>query len=117
MFSDRLEKYRISSNTSKRAMADKLDISESYYSLLVNNKRSASKKIISKLVTLSGKSETYWIYGYEESNLDLAVRMIKNEDLVNVFNDKFMESMTPVEYVLIKALKCDLNYILNEGDK
>ena len=49
-------------------MADSLDISESYYSLIENGKRNPSKTVIEKLVVISELPEEYWIYGIDKDN-------------------------------------------------
>lgn len=53
MFSERLEKYRNELHLKKKDMADKLQVSESYYSLIESSKRFPSKNFIEKLVLVS----------------------------------------------------------------
>ncbi|WP_270545616.1 helix-turn-helix domain-containing protein [Clostridium butyricum] len=62
-FENRLKNYRKNLGLKKRELADKLELSESYYNMIENGKRNPSKSFIIKLVNYSKKSEEYWIYG------------------------------------------------------
>ena len=75
MFNERLEKYRNELHLKKREMANKLEVSESYYSLIENGKRHPSKNLIEKLVVISELPEEYWVYG------------INTEDYINTRDD------------------------------
>ena len=53
MFNIRLTDCRNKLHLNKRQMADKLELSESYYSLIESGKRPPSKTVLNKLVSLS----------------------------------------------------------------
>ena len=63
MFNERLKQYRKNLHLQMNEMAAKLQVSDSYYSLIENGKRSPSKTIMEKLVLISELPEEYWIYG------------------------------------------------------
>lgn len=130
MFNERLEKYRNDLNLKKKDMADKLEVSESYYSLIENGKRNPSKNLIEKIVLISELPEEYWIYG------------IKKEDYVNTRNDfkslkkaldtiLDLSSISNVDEVfdkdnipkdslgklLVSALKADMQYMIEKRQK
>lgn len=65
-FKDRLILHRESLGiTKKRDMATLLGVGDSFYNMLESGDRAISKKILSKLVSISNKPETYWLYGIE----------------------------------------------------
>lgn len=132
MFNVRLEEYRNSLGLLKREMANKLEMSESYYNMIENAKREPSRKFIDKLVNLSGKPEEYWIYGIKEDkyvdnrnhfksseklfNQLIEIGMIeKTEDIDKLFNNCFKEGT--IEELIIKAYKTDIEYLLKETQK
>lgn len=136
MFSKRLEDFRKELNLSQVEMAKKLQISESYYSLIENNKREASKKVLYRLVVLSNKPEEFWLYGINNDNdvinmrsdcefickaYDLLKECYLNEDQVEYLfnNDKpndLKKSLEIAENLLKKAIRADLKH-LYEKDK
>lgn len=66
-FKDRLEQYRLSLNIkTKVAMAEKLGIARTLYTMLENGTREPSKDVLEKLFLLSNKPEEYWLYGIED---------------------------------------------------
>lgn len=68
MFNNRLYEYRKITGLKKKELAKKLGISESYYNLIENNKRTPSKTFLKKLVELTNKYEEYWLYGIDNFN-------------------------------------------------
>jgi transcriptional regulator with XRE-family HTH domain len=123
MFSKRLESYREELNLSKREFAEKLGLSESYYNMVEHGKRTPSKSVMYKLVSLSGKPEQYWLYGMDDEEYirereicaatKLAIQQIVDLKLIKDFESLFNE-YTPkcaAEELLIAALKADLSYI------
>jgi len=130
MFNDRLEKYRNELHLRKNEMADKLQISESYYSLIENGKRNPSKNFIEKLVLISELPEEYWIYGINAEdyinirdefkslkkalNTVLELGSFKN---VNEFFDQNNNPKDSLGRLLIAALKADINYMIEKRQK
>lgn len=80
MFNTRLERYREYLGLKKRELADKLEVSESYYNMIENGKRNPSKSFIIKLVNHSGKPEEYWLYGIQNETL------IENNNFVPIIS-------------------------------
>lgn len=125
-FSERLEEYRKSLNLLKREFATKLEISESYYNLLANNKREPSKKILTKLVSISERPEEYWLYGIDTTEYrntreitkatNLAIENIIEMNLIKNFGTLFQgdETNKIAEDLLIAALKADLSYFFQK---
>lgn len=103
MFSDRLEKYRNELHLKKKDMADKLQVSESYYSLIESSKRSPSKNFIEKLVLVSELPEEYWIYG------------INQEDYVNT-RDEFKSFKKALDAILDLGYFDNVNEIFDEDN-
>ena len=68
-FENRLKNYRKNLGLKKRELADKLEISESYYNMIENGKRNPSKSFIIKLVNYSNKPEEYWVYGILKNSI------------------------------------------------
>ena len=132
MFNTRLEKYRESLGLKKRELADKLEVSESYYNMIENGKRNPSKSFIIKLVNNSGKPEEYWIYGIDEDNYinsrdDLkstyeAVKLlIKNKVFCNesegnlkLFKTINFEELELVDKMILTALRTDIEYLIRK---
>ena len=127
MFNERLEKYRNELQLKKREMADKLEVSESYYSLIASRKRNPSKKLIEKLVLISELPEEYWIYGINTEEyvntrddfkslkkaLDTVLELgsIKN---VNEIFDQHNNPKDSLGRLLIAALKADINCMIEK---
>lgn len=132
MFNTRLEEYRESLGLKKRELADKLEVSESYYNMIENGKRNPSKSFIIKLVNNSGKPEEFWIYGITEDNYvnsrdDLkstyeAVKLlIKNKVFCNesevnlkLFKTINFEEIELVDKMILTALKTDIEYLIRK---
>lgn len=130
MFSDRLEKYRNEFHLKKKEMADKLQVSESYYSLIESGKRSPSKNFIEKLVLLSELPEEYWIYGINQEDyvntrdefksLKKALDTILDLGSFGNVNEIFDEDNTPKDSLgrlLISALKADMECMIEKRKK
>ncbi|WP_160688391.1 helix-turn-helix transcriptional regulator [Clostridium sp. C2-6-12] len=129
MFQERLQNYRNDLGLTKREMADRLDISEGYYNLIENGKRSPSKSFIEKLTLDSERPEEFWIYGVNEKDyidvredfkcIQKAAEQIIELGLVNdvnkLFNGNYPEGT--LEELLIVALKTDLEYLVKKRDK
>jgi transcriptional regulator with XRE-family HTH domain len=130
MFNERLEKYRTDLNLKKKEMADKLHVSESYYSLIDNGKRTPSKTFIQKLVLISELPEEYWIYGINTDDyvntrddfkslkkaLDTVLELscIKN---VNEIFDQHNNAKDLLGKLLIAALKADIACMIEKTQK
>ncbi|WP_315076312.1 helix-turn-helix transcriptional regulator [uncultured Clostridium sp.] len=135
MFYTRLENYRNSLNLNKRELADKLEVSESYYNMIENGKRNPSKTFMIKLVNFSNKPEEYWIYGIDENNYlnsrdDLkstfeAVKLLiksnalKEESDVEskLFKSIDFDSLDLVDQLILTALKTDIEYLITKTKK
>lgn len=130
MFSKRLEEYRIKLHLKKKEMADSLDISESYYSLIENGKRNPSKAVIEKLVVISELPEEYWIYGIDKDNyidvrddfkslkkaLDTVAEWTSLTESSQIF-DNDNNPKDPIGKLLISAFRADLDHILAKRNK
>ena len=130
MFNERLEKYRNELHLRKMEMADTLDVSESYYSLIESGKRTPSKNIIEKLVLLSELPEEYWIYGINTNDyvntrddfksLKKALDTILELDSVKNINEIFDQQNNPKDSLgrlLIAALKADIECMILKRHK
>lgn len=125
MFSSRLEKYRNELHIKRKEMADKLQISEGYYSLIASGKRSPSKTLLEKLVLISQLAEEYWMYGiYQEDFINTRDEfkslkkaldtVLELGDFKNV-NEIFNEQNNPKDSLgrlLIAALKSDIDCMI-----
>ena len=111
-------------------MADKLQVSDSYYSLIENGKRSPSKTLIEKLVVISELPEEYWIYGInrqdyvntrdEFKSLKKALDSIFETDTVSSVSEIFDENHMPKDLLgrfLVAALESDISYMLEKRKK
>lgn len=106
-------------------MAIKLDISESYYSLLEKGIRTPSKTILKNITQLTELPEEYWLYGINSNesknrssfqSLNKAVTLIKDLNLPISSCDLFNEENEPIDtlaQLLINALRSDIDYILS----
>ena len=71
-FTKRLKEYRIAEGYYKKAaFANSLRVSDQLYSSVESGYKKPSKDFIAKLVHYSDKSEVYWLYGIEESFINL----------------------------------------------
>ena len=125
MFNIRLEKYRIKLNINKRQMTDKLNVSESYYSLIENGHRKPSKRVLNGLVSISSISEEYWLYGINKEeyvNNESDFKHLKNvlntiielkviDNLDELFNNVICADNS-IEKLLIEALKKDMKGLI-----
>lgn len=129
MFNERLKKYREGKEILKRQFAEILEVSESYYNMIENGKRTPSKAFIEKLVVESGKPEEYWIYGVDESEyinvredlkcvrkaVEQIIELGLAKDVDKLFNGNYPEGT--LEELLIVALKTDIEYLVKKGSK
>lgn len=124
MFTERLKAYRKDLDLNKRQMAVLLNVSESYYNTVENNKRKPSKNILAKLVKLSDKPEEFWVYGVQTKTENVTeeylpktfevVNMLIDLDLCdNILPDSFIDKYSGIEKTLLKAIKKDINKIKN----
>ena len=121
MFSKRLEEYRIKLHLKKKEMADSLDISESYYSLIENGKRNPSKAVIEKLVVISELPEEYWIdvrddFKSLKKALDTVAEWTSVTESSQIFDDD-NNPKDPIGKLLISAFRADLDHILAKRNK
>lgn len=128
MFNERLEKYRNELHFNKTEMAHKLEVSDSYYSLIESGKRKPSKNFIEKLVSISEIPEEYWLYGiskkdYLSARYDFKV-LRKTLDTILEFNaikstnEIFDHNNNPKDSLgrlLIAALKADIECMIEKG--
>lgn len=123
LFTERLIKYREEKGLSKREMARRLSLSESYYNLIENGKRDVSKRFMISLVALSGKSTEYWMYGTNDEeyintredfkSLKLALEQLINLKLLTSAETLFNDFKgNAAEELLIAALRADIEGIL-----
>ena len=130
MFNERLEKYRNELHLKKREMANKLEVSESYYNLIENGKRNPSKNVIEKLVVISELPEEYWVYGLNTEDyintrddfksLKKALDTIFDLGSFKNIDEIFDQDNLPKDSLgklLISALKADMQYILDKRQK
>ena len=128
MFIERLEKYRNELHLKKVEMADKLQVSESYYSLIENDKRKPSKHLIEKLASISELPEEYWMYGINKKdyldasqnfkNLRKTLNTIFEIGSIESFNEVFDENNNPKDSLgrlIIAALKADINFMIDKS--
>lgn len=124
MFTERLKAYRKDLDLNKRQMAVLLNVSESYYNTVENNKRKPSKNILTKLVKLSDKPEEFWVYGVQAKTENVTeeyltktfevVNMLIDLDLCdNILPDSFIDKYSGIEKTLLKAIKKDIDRIKN----
>lgn len=130
MFNERLEKFRNELHLRKKEMADKLKVSESYYSLIESGKRNPSKNLIEKLVLISELPEEYWIYGINKEDyvnarddfkslkkaLDTIFDLCSIKDVDEIF-DKDNIPKDSLGKLLIAALKADMQYMIEKRQK
>lgn len=130
MFNERLKEYRNKLHLKMNEMADKLQVSDSYYSLIESGKRSPSKAIIEKLVLISELPEEYWIYGInneeyvntrdEFKSLKKALDSIFETNTISNVRDVFDENHIPKDLLgklLVAALESDISYMLEKRKK
>lgn len=130
IFNERLKQYRNKLHLKMNEMAAKLQVSESYYSLLESGKRSASKAIVEKLVVISELPEEYWIYGInkeeyvntrnEFKSLKKALDSIFETNTISNVRDVFDEDHIPKDLLgklLVAALESDISYMLDKRKK
>jgi len=130
MFNERLEKYRNELHLKKREMANKLEVSESYYNLIENGKRHPSKNLIEKLVVVSELPEEYWVYVINTEDyintrddfkslkkaLDTIFEIGSFSNVDEIFDQDNMPKDS-LGKLLISALKADMQYILEKRQK
>ncbi|MBN1062697.1 XRE family transcriptional regulator [Clostridium botulinum] len=127
MFNERLQKYRNELHLKMKDMADKLQVSEGYYSLIENGKRSPSKTLIEKLVSVSELPEEYWIYGINKEDyvntrdefkcLKKALDTILDLKSIKEVNEIFDQDNNPKDSLgklLIAALKADIDCMIEK---
>lgn len=92
---NKLDTLQKNLNRNAKEMAEILDITKAYYSMIYNGKRKPSSKVVAKLSELSNKPISYW-----------------NGEL-----DKYLEEAIPFEQLnkIVKAL-IDGNFIENATD-
>lgn len=130
MFNERLENYRNEFHLKMKEMADKLEVSESYYSLIERGKRNPSKNCIEKLVLLSNLPEEHWLYGINSEeymdnrndfkSLKKALDTILELTSIDQVYESFDEDNTPKDSLgklLIAALKVDIIDMMNKREK
>lgn len=125
-FKDRLEEYREICKLNKTAMANKLGIKPTLYSMLSTGDRKPSNDILERLVRLSNKPAAYWVYGID---IDMESYLLERESFKNIkqltdtlLNANALDTSDPIneetERIFLKALKTDLlAYINKKGTK
>jgi len=130
MFNERLEKYRNELHLKMKDMADKLQISESYYSLIESGNRAPSKAFIQKLVLISEIPEEYWIYGINKEDyvnarddfkslkkaLDTVLELTSVKSVNEIFDDQ-NNPKDSLGRMLIAALKADIVCMITKRHK
>lgn len=125
MFDERLRNYR--ENTlkisTKKEMAEKLDMSEQLYAMVERGARKPSKDFLRKLVIYSNMPEEYWLYGVKNENEFLEKRKVFKSIETTVFDLIEDGTITDINFdediedVLIAALKVDIKHILLKRKK
>lgn len=129
MFTERLREYRESLELTKKEMADKLEVSASFYNNIENGKKGASKNFMTKLVAESGKPEEFWLYGINDDeyldvreNLKSTKKAIETivdlgivEDVDSLFKGKYEKGT--LEELLIAALKADIECYVEKRNR
>ncbi len=129
MFTKRLKDYREKEGMKKNEFAIKLGVSESFYNMIENGKKGASKNFMNKLVAETGKPEEFWFYGVNDKeyldvreNLKSTKKAIETivdlglvDDVDSLFKGKYEKGT--LEELLIAALKSDIEYYLIKGEK
>lgn len=129
MLTERLKEYREGLGLTKKEMADKLEVSASFYNNIENGKKGASKNFMNKLVAETNKPEEYWFYGVNDKeyldvreNLKSTKKAIETivelglvDDVDSLFKGKYEKGT--LEELLIAALKSDIEYYLIKGGK
>jgi transcriptional regulator with XRE-family HTH domain len=130
MFNERLEKFRKELNLRRKEMAAKLEVSESYYSLIESGKRNPSKNFIEKVVLISESPEEYWIYGINREDyantrddfkslkkaLDAILDLGSIKDIDEIFDQDNMPKDS-LGKLLIAALKADMKYMIEKRQR
>jgi len=127
LFNLRLKKYRNKFHFKIKEIAPKLELSESYYSLIESGKRKPSKKFIEKLVSISELPEEYWLYGInKEEYLDASHDFKNLRKTLDTFielgsfkaiNELFDLNNNPKDSLgklVIAALKSDMGCIIEK---
>ena len=128
MFNEHLIKYRNEFHFNKTEMAHKLEVSDSYYSLIESGKRKPSKSFIEKLVSVSEIPEEYWLYGINKEDylsarndfkfLRKTLYTILDLNSIKSTNGIFDENNNPQDSLgrlLIAALKADINSMIEKS--
>lgn len=129
MFYERLRKHRNELHLKMKEMADELEVSESYYSLIENGKRKPSKKFIKKLVLLSDLPEEYWVYGINAEEymdnrndfkslkkaLDTILELTSTDQVYEIFDEDNIPKDS-LGKLLISALKVDIKDIMGRNN-
>lgn len=128
MFNERLEKYRNELHIKRKEMVNKLDVSESYYSLIEIGKRKPSKNFIEKLVSISKLPEEYWMCGIDKEdyldtsqdfkNLRKTLDTILELGSIKSINEIFDQNNNPKDSLgrlIIAALKADINFMTEKN--
>ncbi|AGF55570.1 transcriptional regulator with XRE-family HTH domain [Clostridium saccharoperbutylacetonicum] len=130
MFNERLEKFRKELKLRRKEMAAKLEVSESYYSLIESGKRNPSKNFIEKVVLISESPEEYWIYGIKKEDyvntrddfkslkksLDAILDLGSIKDIDEIFDQDNMPKDS-LGKLLIAALKADMKYMIEKRQR
>lgn len=126
MFNERLVQYRNDHYLKMKEMAEKLEVSESYYSLIESGKRTPSKTVLDKIVSVSNLPEEYWLYGIKKTDYYKSENEFKHlkKTLKTIIEFKAIKSSSEIfdkennpkdslGKLLISALKSDVDYMLN----
>lgn len=127
MFNKRLEEYRGKLHLNKKEMSERIDVCESYYSLLESGKRHPSRNVIQKLVVISELPEEYWIYGISAEEyvntrddfkslkkaLDTVFELTLFDNVDEIFTSKSTPDNT-IEALLIAALRADVESMIDK---
>lgn len=126
MFCERLKTFRIDNHLMKKELAEKLDISDSYYNLIESGKREPSKTVMYRLVLLSDMPEEYWRFGISDKDEIIEVRddfkcfraafdyyynigELDKSVIENLFNK--IEPENEMERMFLKGMKADAYHL------
>lgn len=116
---EKLTKLHKKFEVNSLGMSKILGISDNYYSMIYNNKRKPSKKIIKSLVKVSGEPEIYWNgvldeYMKEHSRYEKLSKLINYLVLENLLIEPTDILKPKFEELLNKAILADVAYELEE---
>ncbi|MEG1313601.1 MAG: helix-turn-helix transcriptional regulator [Bacilli bacterium] len=123
-FALRLEHYRVDALkiSTKREMAERLEVSEQLYAMFERGARKPSKSFLKKLSKYSNIPESYWLYGTDLEYIENREEFnCTKETASRLINDGFITKEVylsdDVKDILLTALKADLKHLFLKQNK